>query len=204
MFRLWESELCWPKIVMLTEADKKLAICVGAATVGVFSNDPWVGDMAILTNSGIKVTSHDYDVMVGDALNGILQLVVEVCFFICGCSLSGRIGNYYSQRWVAFKIRSDDPIRNLLNCAQVLAHLLGMPIPPCLSTVAEEYARSHNGCPVFVNGFVCFPEVFLDANNNYMLLAAPSGQLMQLALLMEGTHIVGGNYQWLGHFEFLH
>ena len=37
-----------------------------------------------------------------------------------------------------------------------------------------------------------------------MLLAASCGQLMQLALLMEGTHIIGGNYQWLGHFEFLH
>ena len=110
---------------MLTEADKELAICVGAVMVGVFSNDPCVGDMAILTNSGINVTSHDYDVMVGDALNGILQLVVEVCFFLCGCSLSRRIGNYYSQRRVDFKIRNDDPIRHLLNCAQVLAHLLG-------------------------------------------------------------------------------
>ena len=37
-----------------------------------------------------------------------------------------------------------------------------------------------------------------------MLLTAPCGQLMQLAFLMEGTHIVGGNYQWLGYFEFLH
>ena len=67
---------------MLTEADKRLATCVGAVMVGVFSNDAWVGDMAILTNSGIKVTSHDYDVMVGDALNRILQLFVEDCFLL--------------------------------------------------------------------------------------------------------------------------
>ena len=45
MLRLWESELRWSKIV-LTEADKELAICVGAVMVGVFSNDPWVDDMA--------------------------------------------------------------------------------------------------------------------------------------------------------------
>ena len=78
-----------------------------------------------------------------------------------------------------------------------------MPTPPCLSTVAEEYARSHSpsGVQCWSIGFVCFPAVFLDANNIYMLLAAPCGKVMQLALLMEGTHIIGGNYQWRGHFE---
>ena len=124
---------------MLTEARQELAICVHAVIIGVCSNDPWVGDMAILTNSGVEVTGHDNDVMVRDALNSILQLVVEVCFFFCDCSLIGRIGNYYDQNWVAFEIPNDDSIRQCL----LTSLLRSMPTPPCLSTVAEEYARSH-------------------------------------------------------------